>query len=51
MENVRVDKPVDAALFQYSPPADAKKVDKFTGVQRPTDARTVSTPVRIARNQ
>lgn len=39
IENIKVDKPVDASAFQYVLPADAKQVDKFSSPQRPNDAR------------
>lgn len=45
-ENVSSNKPVDAAVFQYTPPANAKRVDKFLPVQKPDDV--LNTPRRTA---
>lgn len=44
-ENVSVNKPIDATVFQYTPPANAQKVEKFRPVQKPDDARN-SLPTR-----
>ncbi|MCW3095036.1 MAG: hypothetical protein JWL77_654 [Chthonomonadaceae bacterium] len=46
-ENVSVNKPIDAAVFQYTPPANAKRIEKFVPVQKPDDAR--NTPTHSAR--
>ena len=41
-ENVSINKPIDAAVFQYTPPSGARLVPKFLPVQKPDDARNVS---------
>ena len=38
LEGIKVDKPIDAATFQYTLPEDAKQVDRFSAPQRPNDA-------------
>ncbi len=38
LSNIKIDKPVDPAMFLYKPPANAQKVDRFTAPQRPGDA-------------
>jgi outer membrane lipoprotein-sorting protein len=38
LTNIKVNKPVDPAVFIYSPPANAQKVDRFLPPQRPGDA-------------
>jgi hypothetical protein len=38
-ENVSLNKPIEATVFQYTPPAEAKKIDKFLPAQKPDDAR------------
>ncbi len=38
-ENISIDKPIDSAVFQYTPPAGAKKIEKFIPAQNPNDAR------------
>ena len=38
-ENVSINKPMEATVFQYTPPAEAKKIDKFLPAQKPDDAR------------
>ena len=43
-ENVSANKPVEASVFQYTPPDNAKHVEKFIPVQKPDDAR--NTPRR-----
>lgn len=51
-ENVVINKPIETSVFQYTPPANAKRIDKFPPtapplpVQRPGDAR--NTPLRHA---
>ena len=49
VDSVKIDKPVDAAVFQYSLPPDAKLVQKFTAPQRPDDARLLPRARRIAK--
>ena len=38
-ENVSINKPIDAAVFQYTPPEGAKRIEKFLPAQKPDDAR------------
>lgn len=40
-ENVSIDKPIDSAVFQYTPPAGAKRIEKFLPTQNPNDARNM----------
>jgi outer membrane lipoprotein-sorting protein len=42
-QDVKLDKPVDPAIFIYTPPASARKVEKFTAPQRLFDARVSPT--------
>jgi outer membrane lipoprotein-sorting protein len=46
-ENLSINKPIEGSVFQYAPPAQAKRVDKFLPIQKPDDAR--STPRRASR--
>lgn len=39
IDGVKVDKPIEATLFQYTTPANAVQVERFSGPQRPGDAR------------
>ncbi len=38
-ENVTINKPIEASVFQYTPPASARRIEKFVPVQKPDDAR------------
>ncbi len=38
-ENVSINKPIEASVFQYTPPAGAKQIEKFVPTQMPNDAR------------
>ena len=38
LSNIKIDKPVDAAVFLYTPPPNAQKVDRFSAPQRAGDA-------------
>jgi outer membrane lipoprotein-sorting protein len=38
LSNIKIDKPIDPAVFMYKPPVNAQKVDQFTAPQRPGDA-------------
>jgi len=38
LSNIKLDKPIDPAVFLYTPPANAVKVDRFQEAQRPGDA-------------
>src|SRR5579871_6357973 len=38
LENVKIDKPIEPSVFQYTPPANAKQVDKFIPTPRLEDA-------------
>ncbi len=44
MLNIKLDKPVDPAVFLYNPPATAHKVEKFTAPQRLFDAYQPALP-------
>ncbi len=48
VDAVKIDKPIDAATFQYALPADAKQVERFSAPQRPDDAHRAVSPSRIA---
>ena len=43
-ENVSINKPIDSAVFQYTPPETAKRIEKFVPVQKPDDARNLPRP-------
>jgi outer membrane lipoprotein-sorting protein len=49
-ENVSINKPLDAAVFQYTPPEKASRIEKFLPTQKPNDARNrprrLPTPLR-----
>jgi outer membrane lipoprotein-sorting protein len=49
IEAIKIDKPIEASVFQYTLPADAKEVEKFTAPQRPNDARRASGRLHVAR--
>jgi outer membrane lipoprotein-sorting protein len=49
IEAIKIDKPIEASVFQYTLPSDAKEVEKFTAPQRPNDARRSSGHVHVAR--
>ena len=49
LDAIKIDKPIDPDVFKYTLPANATKVERFTGPQRPDDARLQSAPVRVAR--
>ncbi len=39
--DVSINKPINAAVFQYTPPETAKRIEKFVPVQKPNDARNM----------
>jgi hypothetical protein len=49
VDAVKIDKPIEPAVFQYTLPADAKEVERFTAPQRPDDARRATGGKRVAR--
>ncbi len=49
VESIKIDKPIEPATFQYTLPADAKQVERFSAPQRPTDARLKTLPKHLAR--
>jgi len=48
VDAIKIDKPIEAAVFQYALPPDAKQVERFTAPQRPGDARLSRGRVRVA---
>ncbi|HLK59204.1 MAG TPA: redoxin domain-containing protein [Chthonomonadaceae bacterium] len=40
-QNIRINKPVEPSTYEYKPPANAKKVEKFTAPQRQEDAQNI----------
>jgi hypothetical protein len=49
VDGVKIDKPIEASVFQYALPQDAKQVERFTAPQRPDDARLATRNLHVAR--
>jgi hypothetical protein len=49
IDAVKIDKPIEPAVFQYSLPADARQVQHFSAPQRPDDAILHLPPRAVAR--
>lgn len=46
LDDIKIDKPIDPAVFKYTVPDDATQVDKFVAPQRPEDARNGASKIR-----